>query len=992
MAKSLPEVEQLTRCSNELDVLDGMISYADKMIAARANDGSNYHALRRHAYGKAVVIHTQKKGQLVFRLTSASAIPNGASNCGTAHSPIGRLCAYLRPGDEDESPAWGEYQVLETRLFDRYDGLVFEDNIRNFLRMVVEGESGNATVTDLSRSLRHSRMTRQAPPASVPIVPAAPIKDEPTPQLSEPADQPTAHPTLQFLDIEVADEEESIGMLAPAIDDTDELSEIDRPAATEYYGLSEVFYVNRTREQDQVIARSPIGAMFVEGVAGSGKTSAALGRTKMLCDFNETSVVEEAAFREIAGQSLAHWSGKFAGKFSQEGCIGFVRTGELIQYLKETCRRIDLPHLPVAEFKELQVRLRKHRKVERSRIPGWRWSMQTTRRESEAETTMAWLRAADRAVSSTVADRWATAVPIAATMTDLFVPTHRITIEKVVTVALKAVQAGIKPLQTVMLQSPSVGRFGLDKLAGNLIGVIRDIRSKILSKDVLWLLDVDQPLYAANESGLASLLMRRKVPLYLRSAQRLVVLDDEQVPIDSSLTFLTEAGEPIEWSKEVHALLLAGKVAVKDAGGLTLRAVASNAMDLSLKLLPEAIEKLYVLRGGRLRPLVLHRGLGRYKFELLKPAIEEPDEEEAENLEKIEAVEPAPSVADPKFKTIDALLEQQLQKVLLQPLAYLADTYMESLATMEDTFPVPALARQIYTQMQGKKLTDEDIDLLLCLSHLVGRGFDGKPFELRAPSYYQSVFIDEVQDFTEQQVYLMAEQTKPEYKSITVVGDIAQKLHHGSQIDIRACFPGVAVAHVTLTENLRQLEAPGLAWFSTCFRAELQGALATAHPSGELLQRLIENVHNVKGPELNYFSDVCEMDELIVDLLRKIPAGQTAAVILPNSDLAAELHTRLRPTLNRAPFVDSELSDKVDLSRRHVRHFTSVLSAKGLEFDVVILPLLEAYDLEDRSHINRLYVGLTRARKRLVLLAATEMISARFDAVWSRYEDAISQL
>lgn len=35
---------------------------------------------------------------------------------------------------------------------------------------------------------------------------------------------------------------------------------------------------------------------------------------------------------------------------------------------------------------------------------------------------------------------------------------------------------------------------------------------------------------------------------------------------------------------------------------------------------------------------------------MLKPAIEEPDEEEAENLEKIEAVEPAPSVADPKFK------------------------------------------------------------------------------------------------------------------------------------------------------------------------------------------------------------------------------------------------------------------------------------------------------------------------------------------------------
>lgn len=40
MAQFLPEDEQLTRCGNELDVLKGMITYAEKMIAVGANDGS----------------------------------------------------------------------------------------------------------------------------------------------------------------------------------------------------------------------------------------------------------------------------------------------------------------------------------------------------------------------------------------------------------------------------------------------------------------------------------------------------------------------------------------------------------------------------------------------------------------------------------------------------------------------------------------------------------------------------------------------------------------------------------------------------------------------------------------------------------------------------------------------------------------------------------------------------------------------------------------
>mgnify|MGYP000689535143 CR=1 FL=1 len=40
---------------------------------------------------------------------------------------------------------------------------------------------------------------------------------------------------------------------------------------------------------------------FIPQQQGPRKTSAALGRTKMLCDLNANSVFEEAEFREVAG-------------------------------------------------------------------------------------------------------------------------------------------------------------------------------------------------------------------------------------------------------------------------------------------------------------------------------------------------------------------------------------------------------------------------------------------------------------------------------------------------------------------------------------------------------------------------------------------------------------------------------------------------------------------------------------------------------------------
>jgi DNA helicase IV len=61
------------------------------------------------------------------------------------------------------------------------------------------------------------------------------------------------------------------------------------------------------------------------------------------------------------------------------------------------------------------------------------------------------------------------------------------------------------------------------------------------------------------------------------------------------------------------------------------------------------------------------------------------------------------------------------------------------------------------------------------------------------------------------------------------------------------------------------------------------------------------------------------------------------------------------------------LSHRDDLTRRNDIHFTEVREAKGLEFDVVIIPDLAAFDLQSVIGRNQLYVAVSRPRHALLL-------------------------
>ena len=109
-----------------------------------------YKQLRRSAYAKTVVIDTELKGRLEFRLSPTEAVyPNQASGYCTPHSPVGRVATIFQPGYEGRSKLWGDYRIIEVRSFDRFGGPDFEPNVRNFLHMGILGDDGKDAVTDL---------------------------------------------------------------------------------------------------------------------------------------------------------------------------------------------------------------------------------------------------------------------------------------------------------------------------------------------------------------------------------------------------------------------------------------------------------------------------------------------------------------------------------------------------------------------------------------------------------------------------------------------------------------------------------------------------------------------------------------------------------------------------------------------------------------------------------------------------------------------------
>lgn len=590
---------------------------------------------------------------------------------------------------------------------------------------------------------------------------------------------------------------------------------------------------------------------------------------------------------------------------------------------------------------------------------------------------MAWLRSADRSIAQHWAQVFVSSISPAEDLVQTFKPEVRQQAAGPYKLAMARAQDEIAIICQTLVKPREIAPFALDGLANRINNCINNIRTEVLGRDILWISIGDRYWYARSERELAKQLIADKVALYSNTSARLVFFDKEG-PLDNNLKLLSMSGEVLLKEQVTQQQLSNKPYLVSDeVTGETLPAMTSDIDDLYLRLLQESANKLYVLQNNRLKRLAIQRGLGQLSLPIT-PSTQSMKKEPDDGTNE-------PETLPEKNRTVAAVFTAAMRRALLQPLEFISDAYSEALAANPSLFPDEKVAVQIASQLKNRKLTHEDVDLLLCLCHVIGRGFEGTPHQLGMPPLYQSVFIDEVQDFTEQQVYLMAEQARPEYFAVTVVGDPAQKLHNGSRIDVPSCFPGKALEKVQLSKNMRQSEAPGIAWFSARFRLELQRSGLGEIPDDELIDQLINAPDDVKGPELLHFEEQSQLIEQTIALLKQAKPMETAVVILPTPELATQIFEACKPRLAEE-MIDAELSENIDLSRRHVRHFTSITNTKGLEFDLVILPYLEQYDLMNDQHKNQLYVGLTRAKRRLVLIGCENSPPSIFAPIWQQYQ------
>lgn len=934
----------------ELEVLEGIIDYAERMI--REGD-LTYRGLKSNAYGKALVIGREKDGMATYRLGMHSLVyPKASSGYATPHSPVGRLLAVAGMGFEGYSQAWGDYQVIEERQFRRHNFEELEQHARNFLAMGVENTSGQGKVMDLraflGKVVAKVQQLRARQATALTDRPAESAEDPRprttlVPDVRPPAEPPSPTATAPVLQIIDDDEENEVSHLL----DLDDLDEEPGAESSERMSLDEHFFLNRTRNQDKIISRSPVGPMWVEGIAGSGKTSAALGRTKMLCDFNSNDVSDRATFRAILGDDFDYWEGKFAGKFSQEGSVGFVRTAELIQYLKETCSKLGMPSLPVHEYHELRSRLRHYRQLETSGDSGKRFK-HSSDEGLVAITTLKWLNAARLAVARVLAAHLPAQVVKLDNQPEQQLTGHH---RALFAAAHLELSSSMDELVQQLL-SPLAAERVLHGLAANLIEMSQILAQRILGPDTLSIHLDSRIVYGNGNPELAQRLAELPVDLFVSPERALILYRDgsstgagrnEVLPCVSSerYQFLSPDRQPLSFEAALNASragegvrVLLPSVAGSEGFETTFLPVSELFITLGRP------QSLLYLDDGALRRLKVARGVGSL-------ALPGEDKQPQLTVRKI---------------FLKAALDQ-----LVKPLKGFAGVYAKALHDHPDIFPDAQVARQVLQRIEDQRLSDADIDLLLCLAHDLSAGVtvSTQP-ALREPAYYQSVFVDEVQDFTEQQIYLMTCQADPRYSAITVVGDRSQQLLRNEEMHIEACFPiGKRPEFVSLNQNLRQKGQPELAGFSAMLRKLFE------HGADTDVQKLNAALLNdQQSPQaaftLRGFSGRDEEFRYLCDLIADIPEHQTVAVVLPDQETARTLHAYCEQALEGS-FRKMSMSEHIDLSKKYLVHFTSVLHVKGLEFDIVLLPMIEKYDLSQPVFRNRLYVGCSRARQRLVM-------------------------
>jgi len=240
-----------------------------------------------------------------------------------------------------------------------------------------------------------------------------------------------------------------------------------------------------------------------------------------------------------------------------------------------------------------------------------------------------------------------------------------------------------------------------------------------------------------------------------------------------------------------------------------------------------------------------------------------------------------------------------------------------------------------------------------------------KEFEADASTrLYKHIIVDEGQDFSPEMIRSLATAI-PEDGSLSFFGDVAQQIY-GQRMSWRSS--GLNIPQQWFFKenyrNTKQISQLGLAISRMPFFIDIPDLVEPTSPRADGAL-----------PTLAKCADETQQVELAVKAARNVSKTQSVALLVKNREQEKVFRAKLGSDATRL---------HRDLTRWNdgpgIYHGT-YHSAKGLEFDMVILPFLDSENLPDKDYIashgeddalthdgRLLYVAVTRAKANLVLI------------------------
>ena len=956
--------EVLHSATGELECLDVVIDAAEdgrskSFEIDNEQRRASFSELRRHAFGKTVVFQTETQGVLTFRVSQANCeFASTKLGYSTPQSSVGKLCRLAYLGYEGTSKLWGDFEVIEVRNFSRFMGQQAEDNIRNFQLMqkrAYTADTGHDEDLFNIKNLRRSIDKWFSFKGNIATEPALDFVSE-APEAIE------IEPEHEFVMDGFDNSYDDVAEVIEEVEQGDLIhSDYDQ---NDFYGISNQFYLNPTEKQMEVMSSHvSSGPMLVEGVAGSGKTCVAVGRAKTLCD-------SAGGGERLDGDNSEDF-------FAQESSVGFVRTGELVQYLRATCIELGLSHLPIQEYKVLQHDLRTQRDLEQrpssttdkegnALVPKYKY-LKTVDYNFQPETTMKWIQKVDVLVGKLLKEKLTNLLTNISLSSNIQWDKNlsEESAQQILNALIEQLQTYLQPICNELTDTNGVARpFCIDSYVSKATKVISLLEKDWFNKDSLWINPTKEQWVKVKSNQEAITKLRQNNALFLQREQSgfssilLKSIEDLTLSLSTVSQIVDKDGIEINYNTDVELweLLKEGKLSC-----------LLGRYDLEIKIAEDddfmfsaAANTLVACIDNRMFPAIaknpLFRSITRVNNE---------NERTQSSLFKV--------------------FRSQINSGLLGSLRY-ADLYLSALKSDGNKSSIKE-DKNVIKRLESKSLADHDIDVLLAIAQIICRGatdLKSNQFHLEEQeNYFRTVFIDEVQDFTEVQVFLMGRQAHPKYNAITLVGDLYQQLYSGSASDPSVCFPYQGTIDKTLLiENKRQEHRPNLMALSSIFRAEIQGDTRLI-PELDKYQTILKQETRFPDAIGLFNLPFKQVDEKVIEIIKAQPKGRTIAVVSPSTEYAEKLEKRLHGRLASEDFRESYLAKQVDLSKKYLVHFSSPEHIKGLEFDTLIMAGFENVDWSKADELNKIYVCISRPRKQLAVLADFRKIPEQFKALFS---------